>query len=101
MTDIGRRIESAKRSAVIYRNYRRARERALTRLSNAYPETYKELLEQEKIVDEQLGKKWIDIDGSTGAIDSVHTDTTSTYTRGGEGEQASASPDQGNNGGKA
>ncbi len=43
--EIARRIESAKRSAVSYRNYRRARDRAMTRLSNAYPETYKELLE--------------------------------------------------------
>jgi hypothetical protein len=101
MTDIGRRIESAKRSAVIYRNYRRARERALTRLSNAYPETYKELLEQEKISDEQLGKKWLDIDGSTSAIDSVYTNTTGAYTGGEEGEQTSTGPDQGNDGGKA
>jgi hypothetical protein len=103
MTDIGRRIESAKRSAVIYRNYRRARERALTRLSNAYPETYKELLEQEKIVDEQLGKKWLDIDGSTSAIDSVHTDTTGAYTTSsGRGrEEASSGEDESDNGGKA
>ncbi len=101
MTDIARRIESAKRSAVVYRNYRRARDRAMTRLSNAYPETYKELLEQEKIVDEQMGKKWLDIDGSTGATDSVHTDTTGVYTGGREGEQASTDPDQGDNGGKA
>jgi hypothetical protein len=103
MTDIARRIESAKRSAVIYRNYRRARDRAMTRLSNAYPETYKELLEQEKIVDEQLGKKWLDIDGSTGAIDSVHTDTTGAYTTSsGRGrEEASSGEDEGNNGGKA
>jgi hypothetical protein len=101
MTDIDRRIATAKRIATGYRNYRRARDRALARLSNHYPETYKELLEQEKISDEQLGKKWLDIDGSTGAIDSVYTDTTGAYTRGGEGEQASANPDQGNDGGKA
>ena len=99
MTDIARRIESAKRSAVIYRNYRRARERALTRLSNVYPETYKELLEQEKIVDEQLGKKWLDIDGSTDATTGIHTDSTGTDPRG--SEQASSIEDEGNNGGKA
>jgi hypothetical protein len=101
MTDIDRRIATAKRVATGYRNYRRARDRALARLSNHYPETYKELLEQEKISDEQLGKKWLDIDGSTDAIDSVHTDTTGVYTGGREGEQASTGPDQGNNGGKA
>jgi hypothetical protein len=99
MTDLDRRIATAKRSAVIYRNYRRARERALTRLSNHYPETYKELLEQEKISDEQLGKKWLDIDGSTDATDSVHTDPTSASTRG--SEEASTSENQGNNGGEA
>jgi hypothetical protein len=99
MTEIARRIETAKRSAVIYRNYRRARERALTRLSNAYPETYKELLEQEKIVDEQMGKKWLDIDGSTGQ--SMDLDSSSSPTGGGEGEQASSSTDQSNDGGKA
>ena len=65
MTETARRIETAKRQAVQYRNYRRARDRALVRLANAYPETYKELLEQEKVADVELGKKWVDIDGST------------------------------------
>jgi hypothetical protein len=99
MTDIARRIETAKRSAVIYRNYRRARERALTRLSNAYPETYKELLEQEKIVDEQMGKKWLDIDGSTSDSMDINSDTPPTGGRG--REQASSGADQGNDGGEA
>jgi hypothetical protein len=71
----------------------------MTRLSNAYPETYKELLEQEKIVDEQMGKKWLDIDGSTGQ--SMDLDSSSSPTGGGEGDQAISSPDEGNNGGKA
>jgi hypothetical protein len=99
MTEIARRIETAKRSAVIYRNYRRARDRAMTRLSNAYPETYKELLEQEKIVDEQMGKKWLDIDGSTGQ--SMDLDSSTPPTGGGESEQASSGPDKGNDGGEA
>ena len=64
MTDLDKRIKGAMSMAIRQRNYRRARDRAMTRLSNAYPETYKELLEQEKIVDEQMGKKWLDIDGS-------------------------------------
>jgi hypothetical protein len=100
MTDIDRRIATAKRLATGYRNYRRARDRALARLSNHYPETYKELLEQEKISDEQLGKKWLDIDGSTDATDSVHTDTTSGY-KGGDREEARSGEDEGYNGGKA
>lgn len=60
-----KRVEGAKRMAVRQRNYRRVRDRALTRLANAYPETYKELLEQEKVADVEMGKKWVDIDGST------------------------------------
>jgi hypothetical protein len=60
-----RRIETAKRNAVGYRNYRRARDRALARLATAYPEHYKELLEQEKANDETQGRKWLDINGTT------------------------------------
>jgi hypothetical protein len=97
--EISRRIESAKRSAVGYRNYRRARDRAMTRLSNAYPETYKELLEQEKIVDEQMGKKWLDIDGSTDQY--MDTNASSSPSGGGEGDKASTGSDQSNDGGKA
>ena len=97
--EISRRIESAKRSAVGYRNYRRARDRAMTRLSNAYPETYKELLEQEKIVDEQMGKKWLDIDGSTGQ--SMDLDSNTSPTGGREREQTSTGSDQSNDGGEA
>ena len=59
------RLKSAADQAVRQRNYRRARERALTRLANAYPDEYKTLLEEEKIADEQMGKKWLDLDGNT------------------------------------
>ena len=100
MTDLDKRIKGAKRMAVRQRNYRRARDRAMTRLSNAYPETYKELLEQEKIVDEQLGKKWLDIDGNTELVDGIYTDATSPHTRG-DREEASGGQDEGYNGGKA
>lgn len=53
--------------AVRQRNYRRARDRALTRLAQAYPDDYKEYLEQEKANDENEGKKWVDITGRTNA----------------------------------
>jgi hypothetical protein len=67
-------MKAAANQAVSYRNYRRARDRALTRLASAYPEHYKELLEQEKANDETQGKKWIDLDGTTSAsISSVST----------------------------
>lgn len=59
------------KQAIHYRNYRRARDRALVRLSQAYPETYKELLELEKVTDETNGAKWVDIDGSSSFIVGV------------------------------
>ena len=82
MTETSRRIETAKRAAVQYRNYRRARDRALVRLAKAYPETYKELLEQEKVADVQLGKKWVDIDGSTIPTMDLRTYSSITGTLG-------------------
>jgi hypothetical protein len=60
-----KRLKAAANQAVYYRNYRRARERALVRLANAYPEEYRTLLEEEKLSDEVLGKKWLDLDGNT------------------------------------
>jgi len=68
------RIKSAAKQAVYYRNYRRARERAMTALAQQYPEVYKDLLEREKARDEQEGRKWLDIDGTTSnPISSVST----------------------------
>lgn len=69
------------KQVIHYRNYRRARDRALTRLSQAYPETYKELLELEKVSDATSGAKWVDIDGNSNFIVGVGT---------GEGEYAQA-----------
>jgi hypothetical protein len=60
-----KRLASAAKQAVYYRNYRRARDRALVKLAQAYPDTYKELLEKEKVSDEQEGKAWIDLNGTT------------------------------------
>jgi hypothetical protein len=39
-------------------------------LANAYADEYKTLLEEEKIADEQMGKKWLDLDGNTKSTDS-------------------------------
>jgi hypothetical protein len=64
------RIKAAANQAVRQRNYRRARERALTRLANDYPNVYRAYLEEEKNADEKMGKKWLDIDGNTSPIDS-------------------------------
>ena len=59
------RLKGAADQAVRQRNYRRARERALTRLANDYPDLYRSYLEEEKIADEKMGKKWLDLDGNT------------------------------------
>ena len=71
-----RKMVSAKQ-AVSYRNYRRARDRALSRLAQAYPNDYKELLEQEKASDEQMGKKWFASDAVIG-VTFVDTRADST-----------------------
>jgi hypothetical protein len=59
------RVKAAADQAVRQRNYRRARERALTRLANAFPDIYRAYLEEEKLSDEKMGNKWLDIDGNT------------------------------------
>ncbi len=91
-----RRIATAKNMAVRQRNYRRARDRALVKLAQLYPDTYKELLEREKANDEAQGRKWIDIDGNTSIVDTRSvTALASTGQAGNQGEN------QGNNGGEA
>ena len=68
-----RRMATASRKAIRDRNYRRARDRALVRLAHLYPDTYKQLLEMEKLEDEKQGKTWIGIDGTTVLSVGVHT----------------------------
>ena len=63
-----RRLLAAANMAVRQRNYRRARDRALVKLAQLYPEAYKELLEREKANDEAQGRKWLDIDGNTSDV---------------------------------
>ena len=70
-----RRLLAAANMAVRQRNYRRARDRALVKLAQLYPEAYKELLEREKANDEAQGRKWLDIDGTTTGMDIRSTTT--------------------------
>ena len=70
MSNTERRIETAKAQAVRQRNYRRARDRALARLGNGYPNVYRAYLEEEIEADEKMGKKWLDISGSTRSASS-------------------------------
>ena len=85
-----RRLASAANMAVRQRNYRRARDRALVKLAQLYPDTYKELLEREKANDEAQGRKWIDIDGNTSIVDTRSvTAFTSTSKTDNHGENQS------------
>ena len=47
------------RQSIHYRNYRRARDKALVRLAHLYPDTYKQLLDEQRSFDEQEGKTWV------------------------------------------
>ena len=80
-----------------YRKYRKARDRALSRLASAYPDDYKELLEQEKASDEQLDKNWssasVSIVASLVGTRADAADTGSQTTNRGE--------DEGDRGGEA
>lgn len=91
-----KRLKAAASQAVSYRNYRRARDRALVRLAQAYPDTYKELLEQEKAIDETQGRKWLDINGNTAELDTRSASTSSTQAK-----ASNRTEDEGNNGGEA
>jgi hypothetical protein len=83
MGDLNRRMATAARQAVHNRNYRRARDRAMTKLAHLYPDTYKQLLGIEKAIDEHEGKSWIDLSGSTRMVASTstsHGELASTQT---------------------
>ena len=79
-----KRVKAAVNQAVYYRNYRRVRDRALTRLASAYPDDYKELLEQEK-ANEQEGEGDIGIAIGIGvtAVGIRSTATDQHYTEAG------------------
>ena len=53
-----KRTIAAVKAAVYYRNYRRARDRALVKLAQANQEEYFRLLEEERARDESEGKTW-------------------------------------------
>ena len=59
--------------AIHYRNYRRARDRAMTRLVQEYPELYSEYLQEERASDETTGKTWVGIDRVTGSAITIES----------------------------
>ena len=75
MNEIDRRVDTALREAVRQRNYRRIRDRALSRLKKLHPDDYARLLEEERARDEAEGKKWLDISGATRTDISIHLPT--------------------------
>jgi hypothetical protein len=91
-----RRLVAAANMAVRQRNYRRARDRALVKLAQLYPDAYKELLEREKANDEAQGRKWLDIDGNT-----TDMDTRSITTVNAQASTSNQRTNQGYNGGEA
>ena len=91
-----RRLLAAANMAVRQRNYRRARDRALVKLAQLYPEAYKELLEREKANDEAQGRKWLDIDGTTTGMDIRSTTTVNA-----QANTSNHSSNEGHNGGEA
>lgn len=93
MDEINRRIDTALKDAVRQRNYRRVRDRALSRLKKLYPDDYARLFEEERARDEAEGRSWKSIHGRASDSPGVarHTAFTSTQDK----------PDQaGSNGGK-
>jgi hypothetical protein len=91
------------RQSIHYRNYRRARDKALVRLAHLYPDTYKQLLSEQRSFDEQEGKNWI-IDSNSRLTVGIHTranaanDLTFTSTSTSTGNTGE---NEGDNGGEA
>ena len=79
---LDRRERAALNMAVRSRNYRRARERALTALARKHKEDYLELLEIEKAKDEQEGKRWHSIAGSNPDYWTNHSIESPSEARG-------------------
>jgi len=87
------------KQSIHYRNYRRARDRALVRLSHLYADEYKQLLVEERKLDELEGKKWVGVADNTRLTITTHTraNAVPAFT----GRTSNAGENQSDNGGKA
>ena len=65
--------EAGLSQAIHYRNYRRARDRARTRIAQAYPDLYLEYLQEERANDETTGKTWVGIDRDNGSAITIES----------------------------
>ena len=90
--------EVSGKQSIHYRNYRRARDKALVRLAHLYPDTYKQLLDEQRSFDEQEGKSWI-INADSRLTIAVHTRANAVPDVAGRTDYESA--DEGYNGGEA
>ena len=91
-----KRVASAARLAVGQRNYRRARDRALARLAQAYPTHYKQLVEEERERDELEGKRWTSItDSPVYGVDYISPNERHATTTAKAGEGGNQSNDEG------
>jgi len=90
--------EVSGKQVIHYRNYRRARDKALVRLAHLYPETYKQLLNEQRSFDEQEGKSWV-IAGDSKLTIAVHTRANAVPDVAGRTDYESA--DEGDYGGEA
>ena len=91
------KLVSGKQS-IHYRNYRKARDKALVRLAHLYPDTYKQLLDEQRSFDEQEGKSWI-INADSRLTIAVHTRANAVPEVAGRTDYDSS--DEGYNGGEA
>jgi hypothetical protein len=69
----------------------------MRRLANAYPDQYKEYLQEEKALDETTGKKWV----SAGATVSVGLSSQSLANSETRSDTADNGENQSNDGGEA
>ena len=89
--------EVSGKQVIHYRNYRRARDKALVRLAHLYPETYKQLLNEQRSFDEQEGKTW-SATPNTKLTVGIHTRANTPPPF---GDPSDAGEDEGNYGGEA
>jgi hypothetical protein len=90
--------EVSGKQSIHYRNYRRARDKALTRLAHLYPDTYKQLLDEQRSFDEQEGTTWSITSDSKLSI-TVHTRANAVPVF--DTDTRDPRKDESNNGGEA
>ena len=88
-----RRLAAAENMAVRQRNYRRARDRALAKLSTEFKERYLELLAEEKEKDEKEGKRWHNL---TDNLPTGRTTNTKRPSNTHRGDTSDIPQDEGN-----